>query len=312
MDILIATLDDLKAFRPDLCDQLYQEFLSKQSFASEKKKDKPITKDDNEKNSVQVGDVLRWNYTREEGIVVGFESLGGSNKIIVKQYDGTKINFENNPRLYTILEGDEKEAVISKRKEFLKEEREKGKPVKIAAPLVKNKKKPQTKSATGTTKPKMVIRVKESPENKPTSKDVKIEALVGDTILYDSKRCVVVKKQMSNGSMRLIVKYEDGVVDNVPNDWDRYSVINKEIPVSYTLSPSSDKKTEDDFDIKMYQGNVNIGDWVMRTSDRKIGQVIGIRVLGGGIEKLILKLNNGNHISLFKRKGLYTLLKLKK
>ena len=29
MDILIATLEDLKKYRPDLCDLLYEEFLKR-------------------------------------------------------------------------------------------------------------------------------------------------------------------------------------------------------------------------------------------------------------------------------------------
>lgn len=310
MDILIATLDDLKAFRPDLCDQLYQESLNKKTLTSEKKKDK--SKDEPEKNPVKVGDVIRWNYTKEEGIVEGFESFGGSKEIVVRQYDGTKINFDNNPRLYTILEGEEKEAVISQRKKFLEEEREKGKSVKTAKPLTKSVKLTNDKLATKNTKPIFSIREKESPEDMSTSNDVKYEALVGETILYDSKRCVVVKKQMSEGSMRLIVEYENGIIDNVPNDWNRYSVINKEIPASYTVIPSSKRKTEDDFDIKKYQGIVRIGDWIIRLSDRKIGQVIGIRVLGGGIEKIIFQLDDGTHTSVFKKRGLYKLLKIKK
>lgn len=43
MDILVATLQDLKTLRPDLCDQLYGEFLKAHSISnSNKKGEKPI------------------------------------------------------------------------------------------------------------------------------------------------------------------------------------------------------------------------------------------------------------------------------
>lgn len=41
--------------------------------------------------NVQLGDVLRWNYTGEEGVVVGFDYEEGVRKFIVRQNDGTEI-----------------------------------------------------------------------------------------------------------------------------------------------------------------------------------------------------------------------------
>lgn len=51
------------------------------------------------------------------------------------------------------------------------------------------------------------------------------EAMVGDRILYDKKRCTVIEKKTIKGSLRLVVKYEDGTFDNLKNDWNRYRII---------------------------------------------------------------------------------------
>ena len=52
---------------------------------------------------VKLGDVLRWNYTKETGVVVGFDSEGG---IVVQLDDGTEIIFENDPKLFVKVEGE--------------------------------------------------------------------------------------------------------------------------------------------------------------------------------------------------------------
>lgn len=53
---------------------------------------------------VKLGDVLRWNYTKETGVIAGFNSEGG---IVVKLDDGTEIIFENDPKLFVKVEGEE-------------------------------------------------------------------------------------------------------------------------------------------------------------------------------------------------------------
>jgi hypothetical protein len=62
------------------------------------------------------------------------------------------------------------------------------------------------------------------PLNK-VSHRIKKEAMVGDRIVYDSKQCVVVNKKIMRGSFRLIIQYNDGSIDNVQNDWNRYRVL---------------------------------------------------------------------------------------
>ncbi len=52
------------------------------------------------------------------------------------------------------------------------------------------------------------------------------EAMLGDIIKYDSKLCIVLAKKTIKNSLRIIVKYEDGTIDNLHNDWNRYIIIN--------------------------------------------------------------------------------------
>lgn len=52
---------------------------------------------------LKLGDVLRWNYTKEVGVVVGFDSGGG---IIVHLNDETEIIFESDPKLFEKVEGE--------------------------------------------------------------------------------------------------------------------------------------------------------------------------------------------------------------
>jgi hypothetical protein len=61
-------------------------------------------------------------------------------------------------------------------------------------------------------------------ENMNSLKESIKEAMVGDRIIYDQRYCTVVKKKTEKGSLRLIVKYDNETLDNVPNDWERYSI----------------------------------------------------------------------------------------
>ena len=58
---------------------------------------------------VKKGDVLRWNYTKDVGVVVGFDTSDGGRDFIVQRCDGRKIVFENDARLYEVIEGEERE-----------------------------------------------------------------------------------------------------------------------------------------------------------------------------------------------------------
>ena len=119
MDIRVATLQDLKTLRPDLCDQLYDEFMKAHSVQQPKKREKSPNKVADRNNGVKRGDVLHWNYTKEEGVVVGFDFSKGYQWIIVEQYDGSRIYFFFFSKLFKILEVAERDNVINKRKVFL-------------------------------------------------------------------------------------------------------------------------------------------------------------------------------------------------
>jgi len=55
----------------------------------------------NDDVEVKLGDVLRWNYTKETGVVVGFDYSEEVRRFIVRQNDGTEILFEDDPKLFT-------------------------------------------------------------------------------------------------------------------------------------------------------------------------------------------------------------------
>ncbi len=103
LDLYIATLEDLKRHRADLCDLLYDEFLKTHPMASPNAKSKSKEDVTDVTNGVKIGDVIRWNYTKEEGIVAGFDNKDGICNIIVRLIDGTKTMFENDPKLFTIV-----------------------------------------------------------------------------------------------------------------------------------------------------------------------------------------------------------------
>lgn len=67
--------------------------------------------------------------------------------------------------------------------------------------------------------------VKETQKKKKPHYYALKEAMVGDRILYDTKQCIVIEKKTVRGSLRLVVKYDDGTIDNLKNDWDRYIVL---------------------------------------------------------------------------------------
>ena len=58
-----------------------------------------------------------------------------------------------------------------------------------------------------------------------SNKDTK-EAKLGDIIEYDTKLCIVLEKKVIKDSRRIIVKYEDGTIDNLQNDRNRYRIVN--------------------------------------------------------------------------------------
>lgn len=73
---------------------------------------------------------------------------------------------------------------------------------------------------------KMVIERSFSSARTQITNQTKREAMVGDRIKYQSMNCTVIKKKETRGSFRLIVRYDDGRVDNLLNDRSKYIIIN--------------------------------------------------------------------------------------
>lgn len=73
-------------------------------------------------------------------------------------------------------------------------------------------------------------------EIKYSSNSVIKEAMIGDIIKYDTKLCTVIAKKTSKNTLRIIVKYEDGTIDNLHNDWNRYTIINRREKANNTRS----------------------------------------------------------------------------
>ena len=73
---------------------------------------------------------------------------------------------------------------------------------------------------------KMVIERSFSSARTQITNQTKREAMVGDRIKYQSMNCTVIKKKEMRGSFRLIVRYDDGRVDNLLNDRSKYIIIN--------------------------------------------------------------------------------------
>ena len=74
---------------------------------------------------------------------------------------------------------------------------------------------------------KMVIERSFSSARTQITNQTKREAMVGDRIKYQSMNCTVIKKKVMRGSFRLIVRYDDGRVDNLLNDWSKYIILNR-------------------------------------------------------------------------------------
>jgi len=134
----------------------------------------------------------------------------------------------------------------------------------------------------------------------------KKEAMVGDRILYDYRYCTVVQKKSEKGRLRLIVKYDSGALDNVPNDWKRYSIVRQE--QKEILNAKTTKYELQQEPRKLIRRQAKVGDKVMRTSDNLVGTVVGIQSLANGIEKLIIQLDDGTNNSIFNSVDLYYII----
>ena len=212
------------------------------------------------------------------------------------------------------------------------------------------------------------------------------EAKVGDRIRYDYQLCTVIEVKTIRNSLRLVIKYDDGTIDNVQDDRNRYRVVSRGDGVSanflqtqiedqevlhvgdviiyngytcsvinmkwdgyihkyfikypdgsinFITSKSKYKKIMSEGEIiqkdnnrkkskgrELLYGNYStinynnharqnkakVGDWIIRTSDNLIGQVIDIIKLNNGVERLILELKDGSQASVLNNTLLYYVL----
>lgn len=250
---------------------------------------KNTTEDSKKKNSekiesssftVKIGDTLKLFPSQHIGKVIKLRiDRLGQRKIVVKTGDGQIVESYDNKYLYEKIK---QQIDISPKKEKAKRKKNDANHVN----LITNQKRTV-------------------PQSSPK------EAFVGDRILYDSIPCTVIEKRIVQQSFRLIVKYDNGTLDNVANDWNRYSVIESgkkdpEKTNDYSPRPKPEKQVDVKTDNK---GEAKIGDWIVRTSDNLIGKVVEIRKLGSGIERLILELKDGSLSGVYNNSSLYRIIK---
>ena len=300
LDLLIATLEDLKKHRPDLCDLLYDEFLKAHSLDTPKAPNKSEEEKGevvNEINGVKKGDAIRWNYTKEEGIVIGFEEEDGISNIIVRRFNGTKVLFENDPKLFTILEGIEKDNVISKREMYIAESKEKKDTERAIIP----KKLQKTKTIYDGVM-----------YNEPTRRGSKLK--VGDHIRFKlTKGFGVVKGFMRRGGLdRIVMGKSEGLPESIIDNPEAYEIVDAKskqgLSSNKTTTSSITAKSKYFPSRKMEVRKANIGDTVQRKSDGLIGKVVEIKKLGYGIERLILELKDGSQSGVFNDTSMYYVL----
>ena len=301
LDLLIATLEDLKKHRPDLCDLLYDEFLKAHPLDTPKTPNKTEEEIEEEViyelNGVKKGDAIRWNYTKEEGIVIGFEEEDGISNIIVRRFNGTKVLFENDPKLFTILDGKEKDGVIAKREKYIAESKEKKDTGRAFIP-----KKPQK---TKTIYDGVMY-------NEPTRRGSKLK--VGDHIRFKlTKGFGVVKGFMRRGGLdRIVMGKSEGLPESIIDNPEAYEIVDakpkQDTSPNKTTASSNSAKSKYFPRRKMEVRKANIGDTVQRKSDGLIGKVVEIKKLGYGIEKLVLELKDGSQSGVFNDTSMYYVL----
>ena len=135
------------------------------------------------------------------------------------------------------------------------------------------------------------------------------DAEIGDRVMRMTDNLVgtvVGIKTFDNGIERLILELDDGSSSSVFNDTNMYRVIFDD------EDEEANKKREDVAEHKkrdtMVSRYANIGDKVMRTSDNLIGTVVEIKKLGGGIERLVLELEDGSRSGVFNDRALYKVI----
>lgn len=275
---LLNEFDDLEELVRKRSDYASPKPQGKETSIVEKNEE-AVTEEDyeyDEDENVEVGYVLKLFPSQKTGKIIAIKNLkNGLRKLVLQMNDGTTREEYDNNNLYIIL----------KRSNINGEEVE------------------SSASEEADQEPPLIIEIPQNTmeESSPEKK----EAITGDNIIYDGKRCKVIGKKTMASSMRLIIQYEDGTLDNVPNDWNRYSLMS--LGKNGNYYPASDAVKQIG-ETNKKKKKAMVGDWVIRTSDNLIGKVVEIKKLGSGIEKLILELEDGSLSGVFNSTKLYRVL----
>ncbi len=241
---------------------------------------------------VKKGDAIRWNYTKEEGIVVGFENEGRTINIIVRRFDGTKVLFENDPRLFTILEGEEKDEVISKRERYLIESKERKDIERDITPPKRNK--------TKTIYDGILY-------NEPTRRGSKLK--VGDSIRFKlTKGIGVVKGFMRRGGLdRIIMNKTEGVPESIIDNPAAYDIVSDKSLNEFSADNNDCSDSEKSFDGKKNRSKADIGDWILWKPTGDKGKVIDFKNVGP-VQKLVLSLRGDCRMEVYDNPLAYDIL----
>lgn len=209
----------------------------------------------------QLNHYLYFLSNRESDIITSYFNLNGKNEItltdIANRYNKTRERirqifeagmrrlrilhmFKYAPSLLTVTDRDYvMERIKVKRTESSFQDQLKKERTKIAQKVVKQIKNKSKKSnnksnSARKTQNKAVKQIQQTfqlPKHNviektiPNSDTLPNTVKIGDRILYDSKPCIVLEKRTKYGFTRLILKYDNGTYDNVPDNTDRYIII---------------------------------------------------------------------------------------
>ena len=177
------------------------------------------------REEAKIGDLIRLDLSEQVGRVTDVKKkIDGSTILILKMYSGETEEVLANDSSYEILQNIRKKkpknetspAIVIQAKEKKRKIQKKKNEILDYAPnneSLYRKASSQSKIRNSKTKVSVI-----------KHQYIK-EALVGDRIIYDHKQCTVIEKKTMRGSLRLVVKYDDGTIDNLQNDWNRYQVI---------------------------------------------------------------------------------------
>ena len=209
----------------------------------------------------QLNHYLYFLSNRESDIITSYFNLNGKNEItltdIANRYNRTRERirqifeagmrrlrilhmFKYAPSLLTVTDRDYvMERIKAKRTESSFQDQLKKERTKIAQKVFqqnknKSKKSNNKSNSARKTQNKAVKQIRQTfhlpnhnviEKTTPNSDTLPNTVKIGDRILYDSKPCTVLEKRTKYGFTRLILKYDNGTYDNVPDNTDRYRII---------------------------------------------------------------------------------------